>query len=109
MDAIGEIDAGTNESRCRVLLKFSNVGRNNHIRQIVREKEMLKLENISYVVENDKKIIKEINLTIGTGKLIAIPDQMVGENRLWRKLFPVSLNRQRVKSFLTVKTSQNLT
>jgi len=38
----------------------------------VREKEMLKLENISYVVENDKKIIKEINLTIGTGKLIAI-------------------------------------
>lgn len=33
---------------------------------------MLKLENISFEVENEKEILKDVNLTIEKGKFIAI-------------------------------------
>jgi len=33
---------------------------------------MLKLENISFEVENQKEILKDVNLTIEEGKFIAI-------------------------------------
>jgi len=51
---------------------------------------MLKLENISFEVENEKEILRDVNLTIEKGKFIAITGPNwwgqinAGSNYFWR-------------------------